>query len=48
VTVLDGAGNSFIPRFADMHVHLNGTGEPSASREFVEGIRNTEKSAPLL
>lgn len=31
-----------------MHVHINRTGEPTASREFVEGIRNTKKSAPLL
>ena len=38
----------FIPRLADMHVHTNRTGEPAASREFVEDIRNTEKSAPLL
>lgn len=26
-----------------MHVHINRTGEPTANREFVEGIRNTEK-----
>ena len=48
VTALDGAGNSFIPRLADMHVHLNGACEPTGSRGFVEDIRNTEKSALLL
>jgi len=26
-----------------MHLHINGTGEPAASREFVERIRNAEK-----